>query len=153
MRIFEKLTHQTKTYDPNKLLYGFISTHNDSTINTSENVYILEPLTKKERNSYLKSKYNVFLDAENCQLDTYIKFKNSNIQFFRVPSLNNKILPHIQTIDDAVYFNVDEMIVSPFSLKHKYHSNSTIDINAIRHIEHHLNQNLKNTIDRVKSNY
>ena len=161
MRIIQKLTKspQIKTYNTKELFYGFVSiksltssissktllgqygrVESDVKFNRSRAV-ILEPLTTKERDAYLKRTHNTFMDADNCQLVKYFKIKNSNIRYFRAPSLNNKIVACVPSLDEAINLGLNEVIIHAFPLLTRFNQDliDHISLDQMAELEDFLN--------------
>lgn len=98
-------------------------------------------LTSRQRDRYLKGKYPTFLDAENCQLDKYLAIKNSNIQYYTVPSMNNKILPavpHFPSSNLELLADLDEVLIDVKENINERMWQSKFTLNEIRQMEREL---------------
>lgn len=104
--------------------------------------FVLEPLTTKQRNYYLRGKYQTFLDGENCQLIQYLSIIDKDVKFFKVPSLNNKIVPYIESAEMAHLFNVDELVAVDVCrfLNDTYMTQKGLTVGQIPEIENELNR-------------
>ncbi len=117
MGLIKNLIHNptAKKYSSDNLYYGYIGTNQPytetlagQTIESYQYIgdknsqfVIMQKLNKHERNNYLKSKYNTFIDSSKPQTQLYLALKNSSIQYYRVPSMQNIIIPCISTTQEA----------------------------------------------------
>ena len=155
MRIIESLIGKFNKKIVNRdLYYGYIYLHDSTPSETNtktarktnvsnfDDFVIMQKLTRRERNSYLKSRYNTFFDGENAQTLKYMKLKNSEIEYYRIPSMHNMIVPQTPTTLDSMLVDEDFITLSTCSL---YSDISVADkylsADQIREYEDKLNEN------------
>ncbi|MBQ3502277.1 MAG: hypothetical protein IJA72_01255 [Clostridia bacterium] len=159
MRLIESIINKlTKKIANRDLYYGYIYL-NKSASNTKnsrpmsqfgvinfDNFVIMQKLTKSERDSYLKSKFNTFIDSDNAELEKYIAIKNSNIEYFRIPSLNNIVIPQIKYTTEREFIDDDISTLSVYpvfydlNIPEKY-----LTVEQIKEYEKQLNKDKKST--------
>ena len=163
MRLMEKMLNQineNKKISTNELYYGYIGQSkavkeiiNGETyyvypycLDEDKGFVVMQKLTKRERDRYLKSKYNTFLDSVKSQLFEYITIKNSNIEYYRIPSMQDLIVPCIESTleDDLVGHCKATLEVCAlhydFDIQDKY-----VTLGKIREYEQALNRNPRQT--------
>ena len=146
----------TKKIANRELYYGYIYLNNAGTsasttsfkpsIINFDNFVIMQKLSKNERNSYLKSKFNTFIDSDNTELEKYIAIKNSGIEYYRIPSLNNIVIPQIKYTTEYEFIDDDISTLSVYpvfydlDIPEKY-----LTLEQIKEFEKQLNKDKKST--------
>lgn len=159
MRLIERITSKfNKPIANRNLYYGYIYLHttNTSEVNASpitqisvanyDNFAIMQKLTKRERDSYLKSKFNTFIDSEKSELDKYLAIKNNNIEYYRVPSLNNIVIPQIKYTTESSLLGDGLLTIQTYPLCYDFSiANKYLTLEQIKEYEKQLNQNKQST--------
>ncbi|MBQ7797592.1 MAG: hypothetical protein IJ371_00530 [Clostridia bacterium] len=131
----------------NNLYYGYVVSVEQAKYTTHNNKFagdrvICKQLSDRQRSRYLKGNYRTFIDSENCELIRYLAIERSNIQYFKIPSRKNKVMPYISADNIEAFELFDDLdgvlvCVQP-SLNDTHIFSSKISIKEIRQMEKEL---------------
>lgn len=156
MRIIKQLigNHKIKNRD---LYYGYVyhyqadfsNLNNPTTridVANFDNFVIMQKLTKRERNNYLKSKFNTFIDSDRSELKEYIATKDSNVDYFRIPSLNNIIVPQMKYTTDSEFIDNGLIVLQTCLLRNDFYiPEQDLTMEQVREYENLLNKDKQST--------
>ena len=136
----------SKRLSTDTLYYGVIFDSSDKSDLDTQQFVVMQRLTDRERSSYLKSRFHTFLDSEKCELNKYLYLKNSDIQFYRIPSMNNKIVAETTNMDDMLLLAPCAITLNTISLYKDFNiRDSHISLPTICKMEQILNANQQQT--------